>query len=45
MDTRFSNELRRRRNIHLYDEEYIDPMQRKPDVIARADVEYEQILQ
>lgn len=43
-DARFTNEQRRRRGVQLYDEEYVDPMQRKPDVIANADVEYERLL-
>lgn len=43
-DTRFTNELRSRRGVQLYDEEYVDPMQRKPDVVANADVEYERLL-
>ena len=35
------NELRARSGVHMYDEQYVDPKYRRPDVVAEADLTYE----
>ena len=34
-------EARRRQKFYQHDELFIDPKERKPDIVAEADIEYE----
>ena len=37
----YASEARRRQKFYHHDELYVDPKNRKPDVVAEADIEYE----
>lgn len=37
----YLSEARRRQKYYHHDELYVDPKERKPDIIAEADIEYE----
>ena len=43
-DINLKNELQRRMRHFKLQERFIDPMQRKPDLVAAADSEYERML-
>lgn len=40
----YASEARRRQLFYQHDELFVDPKDRKPDIVAEADIEYEQIL-